>query len=112
VSKRDDIHVIEKAKGFATVSLHENPSSSQSNANRHADNKRSTKQDQIHACHCMSLPIASQNTQYYLQAGCGLAPCAVASAKMALFAEAFAGALSLQFDPYGALSLRGIVFAV
>jgi hypothetical protein len=41
----------------------------------------------------MSLPFATKNTQYYLQAGCGLA-CAVASAEMALFV----GALSLRFD--------------
>jgi hypothetical protein len=73
---------------FATVLLHENPSSSQLNANRHANKKRSTEQDQIHACHCMSLPSAPPpNTQYYLQAGYGVA-CAVASAEMALFAEA------------------------
>jgi hypothetical protein len=39
------------------------------------------------------LPTASQNTQYYLQAGYGLA-CAMASAEMALFAEAFAETLS------------------
>jgi hypothetical protein len=77
-----------------------NPSSSQSNANPHADNKRTTEQDQIHACHCMSLPIASQNTQYYLQAGYGLAR-AVASAEMALFAEA----LSVRFDHLEALSV-------
>jgi hypothetical protein len=94
------------------VLLHENPSLSQSNANRHADNKRSTEQDQIHACHCMSLPTASQNTQYYLQAGYGLA-CAVASAEMALFV----GALSCRFDPFGGVSFAvrsvgGFVFAV
>jgi hypothetical protein len=45
----------------------------------------------------MSLPIASHNTQYDLQAGYGLA-CAVASAEMALFV----GALSL--------SVWGVVF--
>jgi hypothetical protein len=50
----------------------------------------------------MSLPTASQNTQYYLQAGYGLAY-AVASAEMALFV----GALSLRFDPFG-----GVSFAV
>jgi hypothetical protein len=65
----------------------------------------------------MSLPTAFQNTQYYLQAGYGLA-CAVASTEMALFV----GALSLRFDllrfgPLGALSLRfdpfrGVSFAV
>jgi hypothetical protein len=48
----------------------------------------------------MSLPTASWNTQYYLQAGYELA-CAVASAEMALFAEAFA-----------VQSFWGIVFAV
>jgi hypothetical protein len=38
VSLDDDIHVIVTVKGhFATVLLHENPSSSQWNANRHAD---------------------------------------------------------------------------
>jgi hypothetical protein len=40
-------------------------------------------QDRIHASHCMSLPTAFQNTQYYLQAGYGLA-CAMASAETAL----------------------------
>jgi hypothetical protein len=49
----------------------------------------------------MSLPFATKNTQYYLQAGCGLA-CAVASAEMALFV----GALSLRFDLSEACSLR------
>jgi hypothetical protein len=68
--------------------------SSQLNANQHADNEPSTEQDRIHACHCMSLPTASQNTQYYLQAGYGLA-CAVASAEMA----PFVGALSLGACP-------------
>jgi hypothetical protein len=33
----------------------------------------------------MSLPLAMQNTQYYLQAGYGLACAVVASAEMALF---------------------------
>jgi hypothetical protein len=47
----------------------------------------------------MSLPTASQNTQYYLQAGYGLA-CAVASAEM----THFVGALSLRFDPFGGAS--------
>jgi hypothetical protein len=61
---------------FATVLQHENPSSSELNANHHANNKWSTLQDQIHSCRCMSLPTASQNIQYYLKAGCGLA-CAV-----------------------------------
>jgi len=76
------------------VLLQANPSSSQSNANQHADSEPFLMmQDQIHVCHCMSLLIASQNTQCYLQAGCRLA-CAVASAKIALFAEAW----SLQFD--------------
>jgi hypothetical protein len=80
------------------------------NANQHANNEPPTEQDQIHACHCISLPLSSQYTQYYLQAGYGLA-CAVASAKMALFAEA----LSLRFDPFGAMSfvvrsIWGIVF--
>jgi hypothetical protein len=51
----------------------------------------------------MSLPTASQNTQYYLQAGFGLA-CAVASTEMALFGEAFAEASSLRCDPFGASS--------
>ena len=73
----------------------------------------------------MSLPTASQNTQYYLEAGYGLA-CAVASAEMALFGEAFAEAASsfvvgsvwgvvfcgriclgrhlLRYDPFGASS--------
>jgi hypothetical protein len=60
--------------------LQANPSLSQSNANWHAENEPLTEQDQIHACHCMSLPTASQNTQYYLQAGYGLA-CAMASAR-------------------------------
>jgi hypothetical protein len=50
----------------------------------------------------MSLPIASQNTQYYLQAGCRLA-CAVASAEMALFV----GALS-----FAVRSIGGVVFCV
>jgi hypothetical protein len=70
----------------------------------------------------MSLPIASQNTQHYLQASYGLA-CAVASAEMALFAEALflrfdhLEALSLRFDHAEALSFAvqsfgGIVFAV
>jgi hypothetical protein len=63
VSLDDDIHVIEKVFHFATVLLHENPSSSQSNAYRHANNEPSTEQEQIHACHCMSLPIAFQNTR-------------------------------------------------
>jgi hypothetical protein len=75
------------------VLLQANPSSSQLNAKKHADNEPWTEQDTIHACHCMSLPIASQNAQCYLQAGCGLA-CAMARAKMDLFAKA----LSLQFD--------------
>jgi hypothetical protein len=95
------------------VLLHENPSSSQLNANRHADNEPSlTEQDQIHACHCISLPIASQNTQYYLQAGYGLA-CAMASAQMALFEGALSfavrsvGGVVLRFDPFG-----GVSFAV
>jgi hypothetical protein len=52
----------------------------------------------------MSLHIASQNTQYYLQAGYGLA-CAMASAGMALFAETFAEVMSLRFDHSEALSL-------
>jgi hypothetical protein len=70
-----------------------------------------TEQDQIHGCHCSSLPLASQNTQYYLQSGYGLA-CAVASAEMSLFAEALSlwfnpfGALSLWFNPFATLSLR------
>jgi hypothetical protein len=66
VSLDDDIHVIETVKGFlfAKVLLHENPTSSQSNANGHSDKKRSTEQDQIHACHCMGLPNASLNTQF------------------------------------------------
>jgi hypothetical protein len=81
------------------VLLQANPSSSRSNTNRHADNEPSTEQDQIHACHCMSLPFATQNTQYYLQAGCGLA-CVVAIAGTAHFAEA----LSLHFDHAEALS--------
>jgi hypothetical protein len=68
---------------FATVTLHENPSSSQLNANRHDDKKWLTEQDQVHACPCLSLSIASQKTQYYLQTGYGLAY-AVASAEMAL----------------------------
>jgi hypothetical protein len=60
----------------------------------------------------MSLPIAFQNTQYYLQAGDGLA-CAMASIKMALFV----GASSLRFDPFGGVSfavrsIGGVVFAV
>jgi hypothetical protein len=65
----------------------------------------------------MSLPTASQNTQYYLQAGYGLA-CAVASAEMALFVEALAlGASSLRLDPFGGVSFAvrsvgGVVFAV
>jgi hypothetical protein len=82
------------------LSLQANPSLSQSNANRHADKEPSTEQDQI--CPCMSLLIASQNTKYYLQAGCGQACAGVASAKMAHFAEA----LSLWFDHVEALSLR------
>jgi hypothetical protein len=49
----------------------------------------------------MSLSTAYQNTQYYLQAGYGLA-CAVASAEIALFAEA----LPLRFDHLEASSLR------
>jgi hypothetical protein len=69
--------------------------------NRMQINMPTTTTDRINACHCMSLPIASQNTQYYLQAGCGLA-CAVASTEMALFAEA----LFLRFDHLKALSLR------
>jgi hypothetical protein len=92
---------------FATVLLHENPTLSQSNANRHSNNKRSTKQDQIPACHCMSLPTASQNTQHYLQAGYGLA-CAVASAEMALFL----GALSLRASAFAVWCVGGVVFAV
>jgi hypothetical protein len=83
------------------VLLQANPSSSQSNANQHADSEPLTMQDQIHVCHCMSFPIASQNTQYYLQAGYGLA-CAMASSEMALFAEA----LSLRFDHEEASFLR------
>jgi hypothetical protein len=27
----------------------------------------------LYTCHCMSLPLATQNTHYHLQAGCGLA---------------------------------------
>jgi hypothetical protein len=77
---------------FATVLLHENPSSSQLHENRHSDNQPSTEQDRIHACHCMSLPLASQNAQCYLQAGYGLA-CAVASAEMALFVGALSFAV-------------------
>jgi hypothetical protein len=50
----------------------------------------------------MSLPIASQNAQYYLQTGCGLA-CAVSSAGMALFV----GALSFELRSVG-----GVVFVV
>jgi hypothetical protein len=46
----------------------------------------SMEQDRIHACHCMSLPIASQKTQNYLQDVCWLA-CAMASAEIALFVE-------------------------
>jgi hypothetical protein len=84
------------------VLLHENPSSYQSNANQHADSEPLTEQDQIHACHCMSLPTVSQNTQYYLQAGCGVA-CAMASAEVALFV----GALS-----FAVRSVGGVVFAV
>jgi hypothetical protein len=53
----------------------------------------------------MSLPTASQNTQYYLQAGYGLA-CAVASAEMALFGEAFAEAAS----SFAVGSVWGVVF--
>jgi hypothetical protein len=65
----------------------------------------------------MSLPTASQNTQYYLQAGYGLA-CAVANAEMALFVGALSlGASSLRFDPFGGVSFAvrsvgGVVFAV
>jgi hypothetical protein len=55
----------------------------------------------------MSLPTASQNTQYYLQAGCWLA-CAVASAKMALFA----GALWLGASSFAVRSVGGLVSAV
>jgi hypothetical protein len=83
------------------VLLHENPSLTQLNANQHADNEPSAEQDQIHACHCMSLPTVSQNTQYFLHAGCGLA-CAMASAEMALFAAA----LSVWFDHLEVLPLR------
>jgi hypothetical protein len=86
---------------FATVLLHEIPSSSNSNANPHSDKKRSTEQDRIHTYHFMSLPIASQNTQYYLQAGYGVA-CSVASAEMTLFVTA----LSVRFDHLEALPLR------
>jgi hypothetical protein len=46
------------------VLLQANPSSAQSNSNRHADKEPSMVQDQIHACHCMSLPTASQNAQF------------------------------------------------
>jgi hypothetical protein len=70
------------------VLLQANPSLSQSNANWHADNKPSTEQDRIHGCHCMSVPFATQNTQYVV---CGLAHAThapVASDKMALFTEA------------------------
>jgi hypothetical protein len=97
---------------FATVLLHENPSSSQLNANRHADNEPSlTEQDQIHACHCISLPIASQNTQYYLQAGYGLA-CAMASAEMALFEGALSFAVrSVGGVSFAVRSIGGTVFA-
>jgi hypothetical protein len=99
------------------VLLHENPSSSQSNATRHSNNKRSTEQERIPACHCMSLPTASQNTQYYLQAGYGLA-WALASAEMALFVGALSlGASSLRFDPFRGVSFAvrsvgGVVFAI
>jgi hypothetical protein len=54
----------------------------------------------------MTLPIASQNTQYHLQAGCGLA-CAVASAKMAFFVEAFTEAFVFVVPSFG-----GNIFAV
>jgi hypothetical protein len=70
-----------------------------------------TTTDRINACHCMSLPIASQNTQYYLQASYGLA-CAVASAEMALLwgrclcGSFFSEASSLRFGPLEACLLR------
>jgi hypothetical protein len=51
----------------------------------------------------MNLPIASQNTQYYLQAGYGLGY-AEASAEMAVFAEAS----PLQFNHLDVLSMRFI----
>jgi hypothetical protein len=101
VSHYDDIHVIEKVKGclfpwFCCKQTQSHPSWIQIN-------KPSTKHDRIHACHCMNLPTASQNTQYCRRAGCWLA-CSMASAKMALFAEAsslrfnHAEALSVHFD--------------
>jgi hypothetical protein len=83
------------------VLLQANPSSYQSNAIQRANNEPSTEQDRIHACQCISLPTASHDFQYYLQAGCGLA-CAVTSAEMACFAEA----LSLHFEHTEALSWR------
>jgi hypothetical protein len=69
------------------VLLQAKSSLSQSNANQQADNEPSMEQDQIHACHCMSLPMAPKTpSQNHLQAVCGLA-CAVASAEMALFQQ-------------------------
>jgi hypothetical protein len=46
------------------IFLHEDPSSSESNANRHADNKRPTGINHSfwEACHCICLPLASPKT--------------------------------------------------
>jgi hypothetical protein len=90
------------------VILHESPSSSQLNANRHADKKWLTEQDQLHACHCMSLPIASQITQYCLQAGYGLAY-AVASAEMALLrGRCLCGSILFETCLCGSILLRRV----
>jgi hypothetical protein len=51
----------------------------------------------------MSLPLPSQNTHHYLQAGYGLA-CAVASTEASTEMALFAEALSLRLDRFGALS--------
>jgi hypothetical protein len=64
------------------------------------------EQDQIHACHYMSLPIASQNTRYCLQAGYGLAY-AVASAEMALlWGHCLCGSILLRGVFCGLILLR------
>jgi hypothetical protein len=76
----DDIHVIATMKGFILPLFH--CMKTHHRPNRTQIIMPTPTTDQIDCRHCMSFPIASQNTQYYLKAGCGQA-CAVVSLKMA-----------------------------
>jgi hypothetical protein len=81
----DDIHLIATVKGclfpwFCCKQTFHHPNRMQIDMTTTNDRPNLRRLD---ACHCMSLPLAMQNTQYYLQAGCGLA-CAMASVEMAL----------------------------